>query len=319
MKVSIVVIGSLNTDIFLPGVSNFPKAGEQVFAEKISFGPGGKSRNMAQMIAVLSNSGAVAMVGKTVEDPYGLWKIPMDALRTAGVNTDFIKIENFSRVKKFPGIAIIPVDKNGNNAIFVASGINEDFSSKDIDSARRVISKAKYMVVTFERSMETLLYALKTAARYGVKSLVDPGGISGVKNPRQILNFNIFLLKPNEHETEILTGIKVKDLSSAKKAAKKLLSKKVENLLITHGKNGAYFFNKENSLHLEIPNVRTSDTKDETGCGDQTMAAIAAALNKGVDIVDAAEVGILAGTLQFYKEGIQPITHRELIAALLSD
>jgi ribokinase len=271
------------------------------------------------MIAVLSKSGTVAMVGKTVEDPYGLWKIPMDALKAAGVNTDFIKIEKFSKVKKFPGIAIIPVDKNGNNSILVASGINEDFSSKDIDSARKIISKAKYLVVTFERSMETLLYTLKTAARYGVKSLVDPGGISGAKDPRQILKFNIYLLKPNEHETEILTGIKVRDLNSAKKAAKKLLSKKIENLLITHGKNGAYFFNKGTSLHLEIPKVKPSKIKDETGCGDQTMAAIAAALNKGVDIVNAAEIGILAGTLQFYKAGIQPINRKELLAALLND
>jgi ribokinase len=317
-KVSIVVVGSLNTDIFLPGVSNFPKSGQQVYAETLSISPGGKSRNMAQMIAVLSKEGTVAMIGKTVEDPYGLWKLPMDALKEAGVNTDFIKLENFSKVKKFPGIAIIPVDKNGNNTIYVAPGINNDFSVRDIDYAKKIISGAKFMVVTFEKPIKTSLHAIDIGNRFGLKVLLDPGGISEAKNPRDIFKHRIFLLKPNEHEAEMLTGIKVTNFIAAKKAAKKLLSKKIENVLITHGKNGAYFFNGDQGIHIKIPKVKIKNTRDETGCGDQTMAAIVASLNKGLDIVSAVEVGILAGTLQYYKPGITPVTKSELIEELFN-
>jgi ribokinase len=318
MKAGIVVVGSLNTDIVLSGVAKFPQAGQQVYAESLSISPGGKSRNMAQMTATLTGKDTVAMIGKSVRDPYGLWKQPIDALKNAGVNTDYIKILDFEKTGKFPGIAIIPVDKNGNNNIYVVPGVNDDFSPKDIDDAKEIISQAKYMVVTFEKPIETSLHAIATANKYGVKVLLDPGGISEAKDPKDVLKNKLFLFKPNEHETEMLTGIKVADFLSAKKAAKKLISEKVENLLITNGKNGAYFFNKDYSSHIKIPQVKQTDTKDETGCGDQTMAAIAASLSKGVDLVSAVEVGILAGTLQFYKKGIVPITKSELIGALLS-
>ena len=52
--------------------------------------------------------------------------------------------------------------------------------------------------------------------------------------------------------------------------------------------------------------------KDETGCGDQTMAALCALLQDGKPIKEAAELAILTGTLQFHRSGIKPVIKEEL-------
>jgi len=57
--------------------------------------PGGKARNMAQMAAAYLGPGQVAMIGRTSQDPYGLWKVPFRSLSEVGVNTKYIKIMSF--------------------------------------------------------------------------------------------------------------------------------------------------------------------------------------------------------------------------------
>ena len=109
-SISIIVIGSLNTDIIIKGIKKFPSFGEHVYGNELIFGPGGKSRNIANMIAVLAGKNKVAMIGKTVKDPYHLWKIPLEPLQKAGVNTDFIQIADYNKSSKLPAFAIIPVD-----------------------------------------------------------------------------------------------------------------------------------------------------------------------------------------------------------------
>jgi sugar/nucleoside kinase (ribokinase family) len=70
--VTSVVVGSLNTDIVGSGLRRFPGPGEHVYGQELLIGPGGKSRNIADMMARLGPEGSVAMVGRTVRDPYGL-------------------------------------------------------------------------------------------------------------------------------------------------------------------------------------------------------------------------------------------------------
>jgi len=90
------------------------------------------------------------------------------------------------------------------------------------------------------------------------------------------------------------------------------LSKGIQNILITHGSEGAYLFNREVSLHIRIPPVEETGNHDETGCGDQVTAIVASCLAEGRDLIESAELAVRAGTLQFYKAGIQPVSRQEL-------
>jgi ribokinase len=92
-----------------------------------------------------------------------------------------------------------------------------------------------------------------------------------------------------------------------------LLEHGVKNVLITVGAKGAYLFNHETAAHIPVTQVHSgSDEKDETGCGDQTMAALCAFIQEGEPLQHAAEKAILAGTLQFHRIGIQPVSKEEL-------
>ncbi|MFO0970748.1 MAG: PfkB family carbohydrate kinase [Candidatus Saccharimonadales bacterium] len=311
-----IVIGSLNTDLVATGITQFPKPGEHVYGKELLIGPGGKSRNIADMIAHLASENSVAMVGRTVEDPYGLWRQPMDALAKIGVNTDYVNVLEYELVNKLPGIALIPVDQHGNNQIFVLPGVSDDFSTDDIDAASElfeiVATNNGTLVLTLECPLKTATYAVQLANKHCLKVMFDPGGIEATTELSELIAAGIYLMKPNEHEAKILTGIEVTDFETAKKAAQKLREQGVENILITAGVNGAYLFTNDIQTHIAIPDIKASGEKDETGCGDQTMAALCALLQDGAAISEAAQQAILAGTLQFHKRGVQPVAKQEL-------
>jgi len=160
-ELQIIVPGGLNTDLIGLGVERLLGPGELTLGGIFHVGPGGKARNMAQMAAVWLGPGKVAMIGKTVQDPFGLWKVPMDALKEAGVNTDAIQVLDFEQSgRKYPGIALIPVDGSGKNQIYCIPGINNDFSPADICAAENLFRSAgpsAYMMLALEIPTNTVM------------------------------------------------------------------------------------------------------------------------------------------------------------------
>jgi len=317
--IRIIVPGGLNTDLIGLGVDRLIGPGELTLGGAFHVGPGGKARNMAQMAAVWLGKGQVAMIGKTVRDPFGLWKVPLDALTAAGVNTEAVQILDFEESgRKFPGIALIPVDRSGKNQIYCLPGINNDFLPGDILAAEEIFLRAgkpAYLILALEIPESTVAAAISSAGRFGIRVILDPGGIGKVPSfgaePGAIWK-GIFLIKPNEHEAEILTGISITGFESAEKSAKILLAQGAENVMITHGAKGAYLFGGGISKHISVPEISGGDVHDETGCGDQVTATITACLADGLPMLRAAETAVHAGTLQFCRKGILPVKRDDI-------
>jgi len=311
----IIVPGGLNTDLIGLGVERLLGPGELTLGGTFHVGPGGKARNMAQMAAAWLGPGQVAMIGKSVRDPFGLWKVPLDALQEAGVNTEAIQILDFEQAgRKFPGIALIPVDPSGRNQIYCIPGINNDFLPADIRAAEKIFSHAAnsaYLMLALEIPMETVKASIESAKRHGIRVVLDPGGISPEAENNLPLQ-DIFLIKPNEHEAEILTSIPITGLESALEAASRLLSRGVQYVMITHGAHGAYLFGEGISKHIPVPEISDGNIHDETGCGDQVTATLTACLTEGMSVGQAAEVAVRAGTMQFHRKGIQPVRKSDL-------
>jgi ribokinase len=141
----------------------------------------------------------------------------------------------------------------------------------------------------------------------------DPGGADDLSKLSSILGLGVYLLKPNEHEAEAIAGVYVHDMASAKNAAEKLMELGAQNVMITAGSKGAYLFSDATGQHIPAPRLGLSGDTDETGCGDQALAAICAGLAQGQSLADAAATGVLAGSLQYHKQGIQPISLHELV------
>lgn len=312
--IKIIVPGGLNTDIIGLGVRELLGPGELTLGGELHIGPGGKSRNIAQMAAAFAGRGRVAMIGRSSKDPYGLWKPPVRALIKAGVNTDFIKISDFRKTKKYPGIALIPVNRQGENQIYVLPGVNADFSAGDIDDAGALFAggQSKILALSLEIPLAAAVHAVKKAVRNNIKVVLDPGGIDRNADYSGLLKQKIFLIKPNEHEAGILTGVKVSDFKTAGMAARRLFRKGIQNVMITHGKHGAYLFTGSTAFRLPVPRIRLRGRSDATGCGDQVMAVLCAELSAGRTLPEAARAAILAGTLQFYRVGIQPVSRKEI-------
>ena len=75
-KIIVIVPGGLNTDFIGLGVDKLLGPGELTLSGELRIGPGGKSRNIAQMTAGFLGRGTVAMIGKTTRDPFGFWNCP---------------------------------------------------------------------------------------------------------------------------------------------------------------------------------------------------------------------------------------------------
>ena len=311
----IIVVGGLNTDIVATGVDKLLGPGELSRSGELFIGPGGKSSNIARMSACLLGPERVFMVGKTCRDPYGLWEVPLKALRDAGVNTDQVAVEDMERIGKFPGIALIPVNRQGENQIYCIPGINDDFSPADVGRAEPLFEASAgegILALTLEMPLDTAVHAIRKAREHGLRVVLDPGGINKPQDAEELLQEAIYCIKPNEHEAKILTGVDVQDLPSAKKAAQGLLARGILNVLITHGAKGGYLFNRETAIHIPVPPLPPKQEADETGCGDQATAVLCAETLKGKTIHEAARLAVLTGTLQFHRRGIQPIHAEEL-------
>jgi ribokinase len=310
-----IVVGGLNTDIVATGVDELLGPGELSRSGELFIGPGGKSSNIARMSACLLGPGRVFMVGKTSRDPYGLWEVPLKALHEAGVNTDHVTIEDMERIGKFPGIALIPVNRQGENQIYCIPGINNDFSPADVARAEPLFKASAgeaILALTLEIPLDTAAHAIRKAREHGLRVVLDPGGINKAQDADGILQEGIYCIKPNEHEARMLTGVDVRDLPSAKKAAQGLLAHRILNVLITHGAKGAYLFNRETAIHIPVPPLPSKQETDETGCGDQATAVVCAETLRGKTIHEAARLAVHAGTLQFHRRGIQPVHAEEL-------
>jgi ribokinase len=107
---------------------------------------------------------------------------------------------------------------------------------------------------------------------------------------------------PNESEASILTGISVTDLATASEAADMLLQKGVSHVIITLGKQGAYFKSSFKELLVPAPIVTAIDT---TAAGDTFCGAITVALSEGKDWEDAIRFAIAAASLSVTRMGAQ--------------
>lgn len=315
--ISTIVIGSMNTEIVGFGFPALLKPGQTSHGEKAKIGAGGKSRNIAQMVAALIGQGKVAMLGRTSQDPYGLWRCPVDALLEAGVDCSGIRFVRFDQ-DNWPGLSLITTDQEGERTISVVEGVNREFCPEDLESADHLFRQAArndgIFITTLEHPLGTVLFGIEKAKRHGLRVLIDPGGMRAGLDYASVLSKDVFLFKPNEEEAEKITGGKVRDVESAKKVARALLKLGPRHVLLTIGERGAVLASENGLNHIPVPSVNGGTARDATGCGDQVMAALSAQLLKEKSVIDACLTAVRAGTLQYYREGIIPLREPELLA-----
>ena len=102
-------------------------------------------------------------------------------------------------------------------------------------------------------------------------------------------------LKPNRIEAELLSGVKITDDASLRKAAETLLDTGLHRVFISLGSDGVFAADRSGQ-QVQLPPLPGAMV-NTTGCGDAFMAAITWAYLQGTDLTDTAKAGLAASVI----------------------
>ncbi|WP_373493992.1 ribokinase [Aquiflexum sp.] len=289
-KPKILVIGSANMDMVIK-TDNFPVPGETIIGGQFSLIPGGKGANQA--VAAARLGGEVSFLAQLGDDVFGAQNL--ENYQKEGINTSLIKLNP----GKPSGVALITVDHTGENTIIVAPGANASLSVDDIHAARNFFEVANVILIQLEIQLPVVFEACKLAFSLGKKIILNPAPATDLQP--EIFPF-LFMITPNETETERLTGVKVFDEKTAEDASEILMAKGVQNVIITMGSAGAYVHTGEFKGVIPTKKVKALDT---TAAGDTFNGALVVALVNGDGIKEAVDFALKAATMSVTKMGAQ--------------
>lgn len=291
----VCVLGSINMDLVIK-VNEMPKEGETILSESFEKIAGGKGANQA--VAARRCGNIVSMIGKIGKDDNG--KILKGLLEEDSIDTNLI----FEDENEPTGMAVITVNKNGNNSITVISGSNMTLNKDEIEKSKEIIENSDILISQFEVPEEVILEAFKIAKENNKITILNPAPAK--KIDEELLKYTDIII-PNETEAELLTGIKVKDLESAKLAANGLLEKGVKFVIVTLGSKGAAVISKEDGQIVEAYKVKAIDT---TAAGDSFIGGLSSKLDieslSFENLLKAVKFANKVSSITVQRKGAQP-------------
>ncbi|WAC15073.1 ribokinase [Dyadobacter pollutisoli] len=298
MGQKVLIIGSSNTDMVVK-TEEFPKPGQTVLGGTFLMNPGGKGANQAVAAARLGAD--VRFIAKTGNDIFG--KQAREGFIKEGLDIQYF-VESTELAS---GVALITVNGNGENEIVVASGANMDLMPADI--ADEVFEGIEMVLLQLEIPLETVRYVIGKCRDENIKVILNPA--PGAKLPDDFLN-GLFLITPNETETEIMTGIATDSTETLRKAAQYFHQKGVQNVIITLGSQGVFLSNEAFNELIPALSVKSVDT---TAAGDVFNGAILKALASGENWLEACRFACKAAAISVTRMGAQSSApyHFELI------
>jgi ribokinase len=270
-----VIVGSINADLVVV-TDRLPAAGETTTGGTFAQHGGGKGANQAVAAARLGAD--VTMVGAVGDDDLG--GAALRALRDEGID-----IEHVAVVDQPTGVALIVVDRDGENQIAVASGANTEMFLGELD-----LHGEGVVLLGHEVSAEVVAKAARAAADAGWPVVLNPAPA------RELPDVPIAVLTPNRSEAAELTG---EDDPEA--AARALAERTGAAVLITLGADGALLL--EPGEALTLLSATQVDVVDTTGAGDTVNGALAVELANGASLVDAARFALRAAAISTTKPG----------------
>ena len=270
----IVVIGSINIDL-VSRTPAMPRAGETVLGSEFLTIHGGKGANQAVAAARLADGRAdVHMIGRVGDDDFG--RELLTSLRDNGVITKRVRVTKGVA----SGVAMILVDRRGENSIVVTAGANARVTPADVDAAESLIRGASVVVMQLEIPLTIVRHALAMCRRLGVFTILDPAPA-----PSKPMRFDVDLLTPNESE------------------AASMLTDGARQVVLKLGAKGCRLIDRDGSRHVKAFKVKVVDS---TAAGDAFTGALAVGRALGMETGETLRMANAAGALCCTKVGAQP-------------
>ncbi|HTS51255.1 MAG TPA: ribokinase [Bryobacteraceae bacterium] len=306
---TIVVVGSLNMD-FVAAVERLPAPGETVLGRDFQMIPGGKGANQACAAARLASpSTRVKMVGRVGYDVFG--DHLKASLSAAGVDVSAVHATRASAT----GVALISVDRSGQNSIVVASGANHALAASDVEAMRPVFRGARVVLFQLESPLDTVSAALRLAREEGARTILDPAPAQPL--PAELLE-NVDILTPNESEALLLLGHPPGrvERAQAPPLAGFLGGLGPQSVVLKLGDRGSFYYDGQIELFSDAFPVTARDT---TAAGDVFNAALAVGLAEDRPIAEALRLANAAAGISVTRAGAQSsIPSRGEVEALIS-
>ena len=203
-RTKILVIGSLNVDLVIQ-VPRLPEVGETIMATSFRRYFGGKGAYQA--VAAARQGADIIMAGRVGADN---WR------RTSGQPCAEELTPPMSSWTMNIALAWLSfLSAPGNNRIMVVAGANGAVGPTDIEALVPVMAACSCVLIQLEIPLDAALAAIRLANAQGAKVILDPA-------PAQSLPLSAYphitVITPNAHEAQVLTGVPVHDLASAKAA-----------------------------------------------------------------------------------------------------
>ncbi len=269
----ICVIGAANLDL-ISYVPRLPRLGETLHGSRFHMGFGGKGANQAVMAAKLG--ARVSMITKLGRDVFG--ENTLKNFQSWGIDTRHVLFTE----QAFSGVAPIAVDPDGHNAIIIVTGANDLLTVEEVQAARPAIAAAQVLVCQLEIPLEITLAAMRLARELKVPTILNPAPARPELDAELYALSDIFC--PNESETELLTGLRARNVPEATRAARVLLERGAGKVILTLGENGSLLVTEGQSLHVPAVPVKALDS---TGAGDAYVGSLAYFIAAGQPLPEA--------------------------------
>lgn len=266
---------AIDQSVYVPGFA----AGEvnRVVGEQSD--PGGKGVNVASFLADLGLTAAVTgFLGRdnaaVFEKLFASKAIADHFVRLAGNTRINIKIIDETRQRvtdiNFPGRTLSAADLDTLRQRIVALLATHDWF---------VLSGSlpAGVPVGFYAELVSLL------KRAGKQVVLDASG----EPMRQALAAAPHAIKPNITELEEVLGCRLPDEAAAVAAAREILGRGVELVVISMADRGALFVDARQALHARPPQVKMKST---VGAGDAMVAGLVAGRLRGLDLAACARL-----------------------------
>lgn len=287
----VVVVGSINMDM-VSHSRRLPGPGETLMGEVFVMAPGGKGANQA--VAAARLGAPVAFVSRVGTRQHGaelLAALAEEGIATSGVVADPAAL---------PGVAVIMVaSEGGENSIVYVPGSNAQLSAADVQASAVLLQSAKVVVAQLEVPAPAITQAFELARAAGVTTILNAAPALPVGDALLALSHWLVV---NETEAGQLAGMASGSVDEATAAARALLQRGPQQVLVTLGAQGVLLCSAAGVQHLPARVVKAVDT---VGAGDTFVGGLAAGLAEGMSAADAVRLGQAAAAIAVSRSGVQ--------------
>ena len=277
---NVVKFGSLNID-HVYADDHFCRAGETIHTKSYTQNAGGKGLN--QSIAVSRSGQKVHHAGLLGPEGARLAEL----LSGSGVDLRYLKHTDVPQ-----GHAVIQVQPDGQNCIFLYGGSNQAVTPQEIDEVLMQLNAGDYLLL--QNEIANLTYLLRAAARRGLRVVLNASPISD-----ELLNADLSgvdWLVVNEIECAAMAGC------GDAQAGYETLKQRYPSLgiLLTLGSEGSVSWKDGTEVRQCAYPVKAVDT---TGAGDTFMGYFVGCLAQGMERQTAMQYASMASAISVTRPG----------------